>query len=86
MVRSRMSGKPFLDTNVLIYAFCEDDPRSEIARELLARGCVIGIQTLNEFVAVTRRKLRMTLERSRGAAGSHSRLMPIADSSHHGSP
>jgi predicted nucleic acid-binding protein len=58
-----MKGElPFLDTNVLIYAFGEDDPRTEAAEALLARGGVIGVQTLNEFVAVATRKLAMPWE------------------------
>ncbi|MFZ1884252.1 MAG: PIN domain-containing protein [Rhodoplanes sp.] len=52
-----MTAKPFLDTNVLIYAFAADDPRSEPAEALLAAGGVISIQVLNEFVNVSRRKL-----------------------------
>jgi predicted nucleic acid-binding protein len=54
-----MSGKPFLDTNILIYAFASNDPRAGIAEKLLAAGGVVGVQTLNEFVAVAVRKLAM---------------------------
>jgi predicted nucleic acid-binding protein len=58
-----MRGEPaFLDTNILLYAFAKDDPRSETAEALLARGGVIGVQTLNEFVAVALRKLAMPWE------------------------
>ena len=53
-----MSGKPFFDTNILIYAFNKDDARQEVAHPLLAMGGVIGVQTLNEFVAVARRSAR----------------------------
>ena len=49
--------KPFLDTNILIYAFAKDDPRSEAAEALLVAGGAISIQVLNEFVNVSRRKL-----------------------------
>jgi predicted nucleic acid-binding protein len=52
-----MTDKPFLDTNILIYAFAKNDPRSEAAEALLAAGGVISIQVLNEFVNVSRRKL-----------------------------
>ena len=52
-----MSAKPFLDTNVLIYAFAANDPRSGKAEALLAAGGVISVQVLNEFVNVSRRKL-----------------------------
>jgi len=50
----------FFDTNVVVYAFTKNDPRTEIAEALLARGGVVGVQTLNEFVAVAVRKLAMS--------------------------
>jgi predicted nucleic acid-binding protein len=33
-----MNVKPALDTNILIYAFASNDPRSEKAEALLAAG------------------------------------------------
>lgn len=54
-----MSVKAFLDTNVLIYAFAQNDPRTGTAEALLAVGGVISVQVLNEFVAVATRKLAM---------------------------
>jgi predicted nucleic acid-binding protein len=53
-----MPAKQFFDTNILIYAFASDDPRSVRAESLIAEGGVIGVQVLNEFTNVTRRKLR----------------------------
>lgn len=53
-----MSARRFFDTNVLIYAFAAEDPRSSRAESLIAEGGVIGVQVLNEFTNVTRRKLR----------------------------
>jgi predicted nucleic acid-binding protein len=58
-VKKQISGKPFLDTNVLIYAFHGSDPRKDVARDLLAEGGVIGVQMLNEFAAVAKRELDM---------------------------
>ncbi len=52
-----MNVRPFFDTNVIIYAFREGDPRNQTSRNLLAEGGVTGVQVLNEFVAITRRKL-----------------------------
>lgn len=52
-----MNAKPFLDTNILIYAFASNDPRSDAAETLLAAGGIISIQVLNEYVNVSRRKL-----------------------------
>jgi len=54
-----MSAKAFFDTNVLIYAFAQNDPRSEEAEALLAGGGLVSVQILNEFVAVAVRKLGM---------------------------
>ena len=53
-----MSVKPFFDTNIPIYAFSEDDPRTEVARVLLATGGIISAQVLNELTNVLRRKLK----------------------------
>ena len=52
-----MHGERFFDTNVLIYAFASGDRRSAQAEALLAEGGVIGVQVLNEFTNVVRRKL-----------------------------
>jgi predicted nucleic acid-binding protein len=52
-----MNAKPFFDTNVVLYAFRQDDARSQVAETLLAGGGTISVQVLNEFVAVARRKL-----------------------------
>ena len=53
-----MPAKQFFDTNILVYAFAADDPRSARAESLIEEGGVIGVQVLNEFTNVTRRKLR----------------------------
>ena len=53
-----MTAKPFLDTNVLVYAFSDDDSRKNDAASLIASGGVVSVQILNEFVDVARRKLR----------------------------
>ncbi|MEJ6783515.1 PIN domain-containing protein [Aminobacter sp. Piv2-1] len=50
-----------LDTNILVYAF-STDPRGKTAEELLAKGCSVGVQGLNEFANVARRKLGMNWE------------------------
>jgi predicted nucleic acid-binding protein len=62
-----MPGNRFFDTNILIYAFAADDPRSARAEALIADGGVIGVQVLNEFTIVTRRKLRWQWERIEAA-------------------
>jgi predicted nucleic acid-binding protein len=57
-----MNGKPFFDTNVVLYAFHKSDPRAQVAESLLAGGGTISVQVLNEFAAVARRKLRRSWE------------------------
>ncbi|KQU72922.1 hypothetical protein ASC75_04445 [Aminobacter sp. DSM 101952] len=37
-----------LDTNILVYAFTTD-PRCATAEKLLAKGCLVSVQGLNEF-------------------------------------
>lgn len=53
-----MKDGAFFDTNVLIYAALQPDPRSDRAREVLARGGAVSVQVLNEFANVAHRKLR----------------------------
>ena len=55
-----MAAKPFLDTNVLIYAFAAGDPRQPLAEAVLSQGGLISIQVLNEFVNVSSRKLGLS--------------------------
>lgn len=57
-----MPARRFFDTNILIYAFASNDPRSDRAGSLIAEGGVIGVQVLNEFTNVVRRKLRWRWE------------------------
>jgi predicted nucleic acid-binding protein len=72
-----MTGdRAFFDTNVLIYAFAKDDRRTKIAETLLAGGGVLGVQTLNEFVAVAVRKLGMPWEEVLEALGAIRVLFP----------
>ncbi len=55
-----MPGKVFFDTNVLLYALAQNDPRTAHAEALLASGGFVGVQVLNEFVSVARRKMHMS--------------------------
>lgn len=50
--------RPFLDTNILVYASLSDDPRRFAAEQVLAGGGVISAQVLNEFANVARGKLK----------------------------
>lgn len=61
-VISKIAGRAFFDTNVLIYLL-EDDPRSQRSAELLERGGIISVQVLNEFVNACRGKKRLPYSR-----------------------
>lgn len=71
-----MSPRPFLDTNILVYSVAQGDPRAEVAEALLAAGAVIGVQGLNEFVSVARRKLGMGWDAVEQALASFRTLCP----------
>ena len=71
-----MNDRSFFDTNIILYAFREDDSRNETARMLLARGGQTGVQALNEFVAVARRKLGMSWTDISRALAAICRLCP----------
>jgi Predicted nucleic-acid-binding protein, contains PIN domain len=46
---------PFLDTNVLVYAFSSDH-RSGLANTFLLSPFIVGVQTLNELANVLSRR------------------------------
>ncbi len=52
-----MRDRRFLDTNILVYAFGAGDRRSAIAEALVSAGGIVGVQVLNEFTNVARKKL-----------------------------
>jgi len=52
------ADKAFFDTNILIYSFSSGETRQGTALGLLLAGGIVSIQCLNEFAAVTSRKLK----------------------------
>jgi len=55
-------GKPFIDSNVVLYLFSSDTVKADRAESLLQSGGLISVQVLNEVAAVCLRKLKMTWE------------------------
>jgi predicted nucleic acid-binding protein len=53
------AGKPFIDSNVVLYLLSDDARKADRAESLLAIQPVISVQVLNEVVSVARRKLRL---------------------------
>jgi predicted nucleic acid-binding protein len=73
-----MPDRRFFDTNILVYAFAADDPRSGRAEALIAESGVISVQVLNEFTNVTRRKLRWDWEQIEAALAVIEELLGTA--------
>jgi predicted nucleic acid-binding protein len=57
-----MAGGPFLDSNILIYAY-SNDAKSMAAKSLCERPHTLSVQSLNEFANVARRKLQLDWDR-----------------------
>lgn len=55
----------FFDTNVLLYLLSADTVKADRAEEALAEGGALSVQVLNEFTAVSLRKLGMKLSEVR---------------------
>lgn len=58
--------RPFVDTNILVYPW-SDDEKAGRAQDILDRPFLTGVQVLNEFVTVLRRKLRLEWHEVEGA-------------------
>jgi predicted nucleic acid-binding protein len=71
-----MTASAFFDTNVFVYAAVQDDPRSQLAEDLIAEGGTVSVQVLNEFVDVVRRKARMPWDEVRFAIENIKALCP----------
>ncbi len=71
-----MRDRPFLDTNILIYAVGHAAPRSDRATELLRGGGRVSAHVLNEFASVARRKLLFSWPEIRGAVDDIVALCP----------
>lgn len=75
-----MSGREFIDTNVLIYADDARDPRKQdrardlIRRLLRERRGVLSLQVLQEYFAAATRKLGLSSEDARPRVELYSRL------------
>jgi len=57
-----MIDKPTLDTNILIYAFGKnDDPRKQVAKEIITVCNIISLQVVNETVYVLQKKFKFQI-------------------------
>jgi predicted nucleic acid-binding protein len=80
-----VASKPFLDSNILVYAVGPESPKVERARNLLADGATISVQVLNEFVNVSRKRLKQdwqTIEEGLAAAHDFCEIVPLTRATH----
>jgi predicted nucleic acid-binding protein len=76
----KIPERPFLDTNILVYAFSQDMDKGEIAARCLLKKPIVNVQVLNEFVDVARRKTRTSwfdLQVSLKSVHSVCEVMPL---------
>ena len=59
------AAETFFDTSVLLYLLSSDVSKADRVEQLLANRGTIGVQVLNEFAAVSLRKLKMPLSEVR---------------------
>ena len=59
----------FFDTNILVYAFANDEPKRRIAQQSLVLGGLISAQVLNEFTNVLRKKQALDWPQIEAALG-----------------
>jgi predicted nucleic acid-binding protein len=62
-------GDSFLDTNVLLYLASDDLEKAQRVEALLAEGCTISVQVLNELASVARRKMKLEWDETRDFLG-----------------
>ncbi len=55
----------FLDANALVYLASGDSAKADRVETLLASGCTISVQVLNEIANVARRKMKLGWEETR---------------------
>ena len=78
-------AESFFDTNVLLYLLSADPLKADRAESLLADGGTVSVQVLNEFAAVTLRKLAMTVTEVREIlepVRSVCRVEPVTEDTH----
>jgi predicted nucleic acid-binding protein len=75
----------FFDTSVVLYLLSDDAAKADRTEELIAQTGVISVQVLNEFAAVAKRKLALSLPEVREVLGTVRSLCvthPLTEESH----
>ncbi len=64
------AAEVFFDTNIVLYLLSGDTGKADRAEQLLAAGGVLSVQILNEFAAVAKRKLGLSVHEIRDILGT----------------
>ena len=75
-----MPAKAFLDSNILIYAVGDDEPRRALAEALIVQGSVVSAQVLAETASVLGRKFAVppaSIERILTAIAARVQCEPV---------
>jgi len=74
-----MPVKAFIDTNLLIYLYSQDQPekRGQVLKLVETHDCTISVQVLNEFVNVLKRKFFQSTQRIEAAILEIESCFPI---------
>jgi predicted nucleic acid-binding protein len=79
------AAERFLDTNVVLYLLSADTSKADRAEAVVLEGGVVSVQVLNEFAAVTLRKLGMTIAETREALAAiraACTVVPLTEETH----
>ncbi len=79
------AAETFLDTNVLLYLLSGDTAKADRAEKVVAKGGVVSVQVLNEFISVATRKLGMSVAEAAEVMRSVRRLctvVPLDEETH----
>jgi predicted nucleic acid-binding protein len=79
------AADPFFDTSVLLYLLSSDAAKADRIEELVAGGGIISVQVLNEFAAVSLRRLRLSIGELReilAPVRTICRIEPLVEDTH----
>lgn len=77
-----MTASIFLDTNVVLYLLSDHADKADQVERILIEQPTVSVQGINEFIYVSQRKMRLTLEESHDLANSlmrKCRVIPLTD-------
>lgn len=77
-----MTASIFLDTNVILYLLSDRADKADQVEKILIEKPTVSVQVINEFIYVSQRKMRLSLEESHQLANSlmrKCRVIPLID-------